>query len=108
VRFLRDVVAEMAAEDDPQAWVELDISFHAAIARISRNRVFEKVIADIRQALSHQSETLNVVADRQPHSDEEHLRIFRAIEKGSADEAEAAMQDHLAAVHDALGAITGE
>ena len=108
VRFLQDVVAAMAAEDDPQAWVELDTSFHAAVARISHNRVFEKVIADIREALFHQSETLNVVAARQKRSDEEHLRIFHAIRDGAADEAEAAMQDHLAAVSGALGAITGE
>ncbi len=108
VRFLRDVVAAMEAEDDPQVWVELDTTFHAAVARISRNRVFEKVIADIREALFHQSETLNVVADRQKRSDEEHLRIFHAIRDGAADEAEAAMQDHLAAVRGALGAITGE
>ena len=85
VRFLQDVVAAMAAEDDPQAWVELDTSFHAAVARISHNRVFEKVIADIREALFHQSETLNVVAARQKRSDEEHLRIFHAIRDGSAD-----------------------
>ena len=108
VRFLQDVVAAMAAEDDPQAWVELDTSFHAAVARISHNRVFEKVIADIREALFHQSETLNVVAARQKRSDEEHLRIFHAIRDGAADEAEATMQDHLAAVRGALGAITGE
>ena len=108
VRFLQDVVEAMAAEDDPQAWVELDTSFHAAVARISHNRVFEKVIADIREALFHQSETLNVVAARQKRSDEEHLRIFHAIRDGAADEAEAAMQDHLAAVRGALGAITGE
>jgi GntR family transcriptional repressor for pyruvate dehydrogenase complex len=108
VRFLQDVVAAMAAEDDPQAWVELDTGFHAAVARISHNRVFEKVIADIREALFHQSETLNVVAARQKRSDEEHLRIFHAIRDGAADEAEAAMQDHLAAVRGALGAITGE
>jgi DNA-binding FadR family transcriptional regulator len=108
VRFLHDVVAAMEAEDDPQAWVELDTSFHAAVARISHNRVFEKVIADIREALFHQSETLNVVAARQKRSDEEHLRIFHAIRDGAADEAEAAMQDHLAAVRGALGAITGE
>ena len=108
VRFLQDVVAAMAAEDDPQAWVELDTSFHAAVARISHNRVFEKVIADIREALFHQSETLNVVAARQKRSDEEHLRIFHAIRDGAADEAEAAMEDHLSAVRGALGAITGE
>ncbi|MFI7480820.1 FadR/GntR family transcriptional regulator [Kocuria sp. M1R5S2] len=108
VQFLHDVVTAMAAEDDPHAWVELDTSFHAAVARISHNRVFEKVIADIREALSHQSETLNVVADRQKRSDEEHLRIFHAIRDGATEEAETAMQDHLSAVRDALGTITGE
>ena len=49
-----------------------------------------------------------MVAARQKLSDEEHLRIFHAIRDGAADEAEAAMQDHLAAVRGALGAITGE
>ncbi|MCU1511083.1 MAG: GntR family transcriptional regulator [Arthrobacter sp.] len=34
---LRDIVAAMAAEDDPEAWVSLDSSFHAAIARASGN-----------------------------------------------------------------------
>ncbi len=108
VQFLQDVVAAMAAEDDPHAWVELDTSFHAAVARISHNRVFEKVIADIREALFHQSETLNMVAARRKRSDEEHRRIVHAIRDGAAGEAEAAMQDHLAAVRRALGAITGE
>ena len=55
----------MDDEDDPEVWVALDSSFHAAIARASRNEVFERVVTDIREALVHQSETLNIVADRQ-------------------------------------------
>ena len=74
----------MAAEDDPEIWVGLDASFHAAIARASGNKVFENVVADIREALAHQSETLNMVADRQHASDEEHRRILAAIEAGDA------------------------
>jgi DNA-binding FadR family transcriptional regulator len=64
--------------------------------------VFESVVADIRDALAHQSETLNMVAGRQQKSDVEHRRILDAIETGSADDASAALRDHLAAVGVAL------
>ncbi|WP_246528079.1 FadR/GntR family transcriptional regulator [Pseudarthrobacter albicanus] len=102
---LRDIVAAMAAEDDPEAWVSLDSSFHAAIARASGNKVFERVAADIRDALAHQSETLNIVVDRQLASDREHQRILQTIETGDADGARAAMSEHLHAVGVALDSI---
>jgi GntR family transcriptional regulator, transcriptional repressor for pyruvate dehydrogenase complex len=105
---LRDIVAAMAAEDDPEAWVSLDSSFHAAIARASGNKVFESVVADIRSALAHQSETLNVVADRQSASDQEHERILQAIAKGDAAGARAAMGEHLSAVGAALDSILSQ
>jgi DNA-binding FadR family transcriptional regulator len=105
---LRDIVAAMAAEDDPEAWVSLDSSFHAAIARASGNKVFESVVADIRDAMAHQSETLNVVADRQLASDAEHQRILQAIEGGDAAGARAAMGEHLSAVGDALESILSQ
>ncbi|MBT2597789.1 FadR/GntR family transcriptional regulator [Arthrobacter sp. ISL-72] len=105
---LRDIVTAMAAEDDPEAWVALDSSFHAAIARASHNKVFENVVSDIRDALAHQSETLNMVADRQHASDQEHQRILAAIESGNAEEASAAMQEHLRAVGVALDSILSQ
>ena len=104
--ILRAMVASMAVETDPEAWVVLDSGFHAAIARASGNKVFESVVADIRDALTHQSETLNLVTeDRQHASNEEHQRILDAIEAGSAPDASAAMSDHLRAVADALDSI---
>lgn len=104
---LRDIVAAMAAETDPEAWVALDSSFHAAIARASGNRVFASVVADIRDALTHQSETLNMMADRQHASDTEHQRILDAIAAGSGEDAGKAMADHLQAVDQALDSILG-
>jgi len=104
--ILRAMVASMAVETDPEAWVVLDSGFHAAIARASGNKVFESVVADIRDALTHQSETLNLVTeDRQHASNEEHQRILDAIESGSAPDASAAMSAHLRAVADALDSI---
>jgi DNA-binding FadR family transcriptional regulator len=105
---LRDIVAAMSTEDDPESWVSLDSSFHAAIARASHNKVFENVVGDIRDALAHQSETLNMVADRQHASDREHQRILAAIESGNAADARAAMQDHLHAVGLALESILSQ
>jgi DNA-binding FadR family transcriptional regulator len=98
-------MAAMATETDPESWVALDSSFHAAIARASGNKVFASVVADIRDALAHQSETLNMVADRQHASDVEHQQILAAIEAGSAEDARAAMAQHLHAVGVALDSI---
>ncbi len=102
---LRHIVAAMATETDPESWVAMDSSFHATIARASGNKVFESVVADIRDALAYQSETLNMVADRQHASDIEHQQILAAIEAGSAAEASAAMASHLRAVGEALDSI---
>jgi DNA-binding FadR family transcriptional regulator len=102
---LRHIVAAMSTETDPESWVALDSSFHAAIARASHNKVFASVVADIRGALAHQSETLNMVADRQHASDVEHQDILAAIEAGSAEKARAAMARHLQAVGLALDSI---
>jgi GntR family transcriptional repressor for pyruvate dehydrogenase complex len=102
---LRHIVAAMATETDPESWVALDSSFHATIARASGNKVFESVVADIRDAQAYQSETLNVVADRQHASDIEHQQILAAIEAGSAADASAAMANHLRAVGEALDSI---
>ncbi|MDR6793476.1 DNA-binding FadR family transcriptional regulator [Pseudarthrobacter oxydans] len=102
---LRHLVAAMRTETDPESWVALDSSFHAAIARASGNRVFASVVADIRGALAHQSETLNMVADRQHASDTEHQDILAAIEAGSPEDARAAMAHHLHAVGLALDSI---
>ena len=108
LEILHGMMASMAAETDPEAWVALDSSFHAAIARASGNKVFESVVADIRDALAHQSETLNMVADRQHASDVEHRLILDAIEAGSAADASAAMAEHLRAVGAALDSILNQ
>lgn len=105
LKQLRGLMEEMLGENDPESWVSLDAAFHSIIARASGNKVFESVVADIREALAHQSETLNMVADRRHASDDEHLRIIQAIDAGDAKAAEAAMAAHLEAVSVALDSI---
>ena len=103
--ILKGIVAEMAVEDDPAGWVALDATFHGYIARASGNKVFASVVTELRDALAHQSGTLNLVADRQRSSDIEHQKILAAIEAGSAELARQAMAEHLEAVGRALGSL---
>jgi GntR family transcriptional repressor for pyruvate dehydrogenase complex len=107
VMILQGIVESMATEDDPQVWVHLDGSFHAEIARSSGNGVFAQVVTGIREAMANQSETLNLVANRMPQSDEEHQAIYSAIAEGSAVNAGEAMRIHLSAVNEALESIFG-
>ena len=95
---LHALLQSMSAEPSPRGWVELDGELHIAIARASGNRVFESVIAELRGALTAQSELLNLAASRQPDSDVEHAEIVRAIEAGDSARARDAMAVHLAQV----------
>lgn len=99
---LRTLMDAMRTEDDAGAWVELDATFHLAIAAASGNGVFLKVVGDIRDAMARQSETLNLVAGRRQPSDAEHQDIVAAIEARDPAAAEQAMQHHLGAVRGAV------
>lgn len=99
---LKALMESMRTEDDAGAWVELDTTFHLAIAAAGGNSVFIKVLSDIREAMARQSETLNLVSGRRNPSDAEHLDIIAAIEARDPDAAERAMQDHLGAVRGAV------
>lgn len=102
---LEGLTDEMRSEDDHQAWVLLDGQFHTAIARASKNRVFEAIIVDIRGALTRQSETLNLVAHRQQKSNVEHDLIVAGIRSGNYHQAADAMAAHLDAVRGAVESL---
>ncbi|NVM93768.1 FadR/GntR family transcriptional regulator [Arthrobacter wenxiniae] len=105
---MRGIIAAMAGEDDPEIWVSLDGSFHAAIATASGNGVFERVVHDIRDAMVNQSETINLLTGRQQKSDDEHRLILDAIARGDTEAAGRAMAVHLRAVDAALTLIIGD
>lgn len=102
---LSGLLEQMNQEDDAVAWVELDAAFHAAIARASGNSVFTKVVADIREAMARQSETVNLVDGRREPNKDEHLAIYQAIEAQDPEAATQAMSNHLSAVQHAVSRI---
>lgn len=105
---LQGIIAEMEAEDDHLAWVELDTEFHAAIAKASKNSLFARIVGDIRGSLARQSETVNVVSGRREPSNKEHRAIVDAIAAQDKAAAEAAMAFHLRAVQVAVDHILGK
>ncbi|MGP5688618.1 FadR/GntR family transcriptional regulator [Glutamicibacter ardleyensis] len=102
---LTGLLEDMESEDGAEAWVQLDAAFHAAIARASGNSVFDRVVGDIREAMSRQSETVNLVTGRRTPSNTEHRKIVAAIGAADTEAAGHAMAEHLAAVQHAVSTI---
>jgi len=102
---LTGLIEDMESEDGAEAWVQLDAAFHAAIARASGNSVFDRVVGDIREAMSRQSETVNLVTGRRTPSNAEHRAIVEAIRAADTEAAGNAMAEHLSAVQHAVSTI---
>ncbi|EHK00363.1 FadR/GntR family transcriptional regulator [Agrobacterium tumefaciens] len=105
---LLELCDRMEAEERPHPWVLLDGQFHCAIAEASSNALFAKVVADAREALSQQSEMVNLMAGRRVASNLEHRRIVEAIRRGSSPDAREAMELHLGQVKQVVTTIIGE
>jgi DNA-binding FadR family transcriptional regulator len=99
---------EMDGTADPEEWVRLDSRFHALVAEASGNAVFARTVAEIRDALAHQSQIVNLIAHRRDASGREHRRIAEAIAVGSAIEAREAMRAHLGEVERVVTPLAAE
>lgn len=99
---LHALLDRMLSTTDPAQWVQLDATFHAAIARSSGNQVFVDLQATMGTAAARQSETLNLIAHRRDAANREHAEIVAAIDAGSPPRAEDAMTAHLVQVRRAV------
>lgn len=72
----------------------LDVDFHSAVARASRNRVLASFVHALHEQVMP-VRFLDLSEEVGIRSVQQHLRIVRAIESQDADEAEAAMTEHL-------------
>ncbi len=92
---LRRLVERMAAAPTVDDLITYDLQFHLTLAEASQNPVFRDILAgmqglmrdSMRQVL--QDEGLRALAL------EQHRRLCAAVERGAADEAEAAIRAHL-------------
>jgi DNA-binding FadR family transcriptional regulator len=79
-----------------EAHVKADLEFHAALARATRNPLFQVVLAPIQEMLiESRRRTLGKYGSEIAHR--HHARILQAVEAGDARAAEQAMREHIEA-----------
>lgn len=98
----RMLLDAMAGEDDRQAFAELDMQLHRAIARAAHNRLLHHTVESIRLALRDVILTGIDLMDRTPHKEPTTVRLRRTHELMVApivdrdpDLARRRMDDHL-------------
>lgn len=80
---------------DPDSFSERDYEFHLMIAKASRNRIFFKVLENIRTLLQYQQLAINRCPGILVNSNYRHQEIFNAIKKRDADLSGAIMAQHI-------------
>lgn len=89
------LVEEHRAVTDVRAMADVDIAFHLAIARASRNPLLPQLIGHLRQSLEGQTFAINARAGRLRRAIDEHAAVLEAIRAGDAEGAARAMERHL-------------
>lgn len=96
IEELRVIMCNMVGSmDTPEVFVEHDVAFHVALARMSGNLLLALLAVVIRDLLA--SHITDVIAHIQPERDVVpfHQAILDALEAGDAEAARQAMADHL-------------
>lgn len=107
---LREVVEELRAARDGEAFVAADMEFHGLIAEASGNSIVAAAVRGMLGWLSGFKRDLVSVRGAEAVTIEEHLRILAAMEARDPDAAERAMTDHLtraSGLYAQLGASSG-
>lgn len=97
VEPLEVAVREMEVFDDrPARVLEVNVGFHIAVAKASGNPVFVAIIEDLRPVIYRQLNLLVRNSEWREKCRQDHVQIIMAILDGDYEEAEGAMQRHLA------------
>lgn len=83
------------AVDDPKSFGALDLEFHLAVARASRNEALLDMLTMIRGQLARVVTTVLKLPDARPLSLAEHETITKALKTRNSEAARKAMQAHL-------------
>lgn len=80
---------------DPSRFLAADMAFHAALADLCGNAMVAAVLRGMLDWLSRFKQELVSAPGAEQATIEEHERIVRAVAAGDAEEAAAAMADHI-------------
>jgi len=93
---MAEEISEMYATlDDPQQYLVHDIRFHRAVGAASGNPILAALMNMVSTAMYERRRATVERATDVKESVEFHRRIYRFIRAGKADEARAAMSEHL-------------
>ena len=102
LRALVDEMATAVSAGDALAYSKLNRRLHRSLCTISRHRVADELVANLRNRAAHHQFRLALVPGRPTESLGQHRAIVAAVTAGDGDAAEAAMRDHLASVIEVL------
>lgn len=92
---LREVLEKMAAAEDPDAYLELDVQFHDLVMRLSGNQIAHAIMKSIEAPLRESRRLTNRIPDGLKKAQEFHRLIADRVDAGDADGAAKAMREHL-------------
>ncbi|MET0360306.1 MAG: GntR family transcriptional regulator [Sphingobium sp.] len=102
LQALHDAMGELAKTDDAMAFADANDRLHAMIYAGSHNSVIEEMTAQLRRRLAPFRRAQFHLEGRPPRSHAEHDVVVRAILRGDADAAHAAMLQHVTLVEDSF------
>jgi GntR family transcriptional regulator, transcriptional repressor for pyruvate dehydrogenase complex len=91
---LRRVIEQQPTGTHDQTVVVNDLLFHAAIGRVSRNRLLAALLSAVHD-VAHWAQYLGTTGEAVREMIEQHASILAAIEDGDADDAASLMARHL-------------
>jgi DNA-binding FadR family transcriptional regulator len=97
VRMRQAVERMEALEDDPDAYLEIDVDFHSEIAAATANVVLAFVLDSVRELLRVSRRVTNLI-NGMPETTRAHRRIYEALLAREPETARQAMRAHLLTV----------
>ncbi|HYM66701.1 MAG TPA: FadR/GntR family transcriptional regulator [Patescibacteria group bacterium] len=102
---MRQAIRGMAEATNEPEYMRHDTDFHIALARATGNEVLASTIEDIRMRLNDAMTLLPESEAWHRRITGEHEVLLEAIERGDADAAEQAMEEHVAHSEQGLRAV---
>jgi DNA-binding FadR family transcriptional regulator len=92
---LGSLLAAMSSEDDPDAYLKLDLDFHMEICRAARNRILDRFMYSSRWWQMASRRISNQAPHALPYATDQHRAIYEALVARDPKRAEEAMRRHL-------------
>lgn len=92
-----------ATLDQPDVFLEEDITFHNLLAAADGNRIVMRILATLSELLHVSREVTNALPNALPGAIQSHRYIYDAVRDGDPERAYEMMQRHLARNRDAVG-----